>query len=41
MTTGVTLREGLKQAFCGPMVNRLVKAAGLAPLTEAEIRQVR
>lgn len=38
---GVSLRDGLKRAFCGPMVNRLIKAAGLAPLTEAEIREVR
>ena len=38
---GVTLRQALKQAFCGPLVNRLVKAAGEAPLTDAEIREVR
>ena len=38
---GLTLREALKRAFCGPLVNRLVKAAGLPPLTEAEIREVR
>lgn len=38
---GVTLREALMTAFCGPLVARLIKAAGLAPLTEAEIRQVR
>jgi hypothetical protein len=38
---GISLRDGLKRAFCGPMVNRLVKAAGLVPLTESEIREVR
>jgi hypothetical protein len=38
---GKTLREALKSAFCGPLVNRLVRAAGLPPLTEAEIREVR
>jgi hypothetical protein len=38
---GVTLRQALKTAFCGPLVNQLVKAAGLPPLTPDEIREVR
>ncbi len=38
---GLTLREALMRAFCGPLVNRLVKGAGLPALTESEIRQVR
>jgi hypothetical protein len=41
MAEGKTLREALKTAYCGPLVNRLVKAAGMPPLTEAEIREVR
>ena len=36
-----TLRQALKTAFCGPIVNRLVKAAGEPPLTPDEIREVR
>ncbi len=40
-TTGVDLRAALKTAFCGRLVAQLVKAAGLPPLTEAEIREVR
>ena len=38
---GKTLREALKTAFCGRLVSQLVKAAGLPPLTEQEIREVR
>lgn len=41
MAEGTTLRDALKAAFCGPLVARLIKAAGLSPLTEAEIREVR
>lgn len=35
------LRTALKSAFCGPLVARLIKAAGLPALTDAEIREVR
>lgn len=38
---GATLREALKTAFCGRMVARLIKAAGLPPLTSDEVREVR
>jgi hypothetical protein len=38
---GKTLREALMSAFCGPLVNKLVKAAGLPTLTPDEIRRVR
>ena len=38
---GITLREALKRAFCGRLVNTLVKAAGEPALTDAEIREVR
>ena len=41
MALGLTLREALKSAFCGPLVAKLVKAAGLPPLTDAEIKEVR
>ena len=27
---GTPLRDALKQRFCGPMVNRLIKAAGMS-----------
>lgn len=40
-TEGIDLREALMTAFCGRLVAQLVKAAGLPPLTEAEIRRVR
>lgn len=39
--SGLTLRQALKTAFCGPIVNRLVKAAGEPPLSDAEVREVR
>lgn len=41
MDAGMPLRQALMTAYCGPLVARLIKAAGLAPLTEAEIRAVR
>jgi hypothetical protein len=41
MLTGVSLRQALKTAFCGRLVAQLIKAAGLTPLSEAEIREVR
>ena len=41
MADGADLRAALKTAFCGRLVSQLVKAAGLPPLTEAEIREVR
>jgi hypothetical protein len=37
---GTSLRDALKTAFCGRLVARLIKAAGLPPLTEQEIREV-
>ena len=40
-TEGLSLRQALKTAFCGSLVNKLVKAAGMEPLTEDEIREVR
>ncbi len=41
MAEGSTLRDALKSAFCGRLVSQLVKAAGLPPLTDAEVREVR
>ena len=41
MLAGSDLRAALKRAFCGRLVSQLIKAAGLPPLTEAEIREVR
>ncbi len=41
MDAGMPLRQALKTAYCGPLVNKLVKAAGLEPLTDTEIREVR
>jgi hypothetical protein len=41
IANGSTLRQALMDAFCGRLVTKLIKAAGLPPLTEAEIRQVR
>lgn len=38
---GLSLRDALKAAFCGRLVAQLVKAAGLPPLSEQEIREVR
>jgi hypothetical protein len=38
---GITLREALMECFCGPLVNRLIVAAGLPKLTPEEIRRVR
>lgn len=38
---GITLRDALKQAYCGPLVAKLIKAAGLPPLTDDEVREVR
>jgi hypothetical protein len=41
IAAGTSLGDALKTAFCGPLVARLIKAAGLPPLTDAEIREVR
>jgi len=41
MRAGIDLRTALKTAFCGRLVSQLVRAAGLPPLTEAEVREVR
>lgn len=41
ITEGVSLREALMTCYCGRLVNTLVKAAGLTPLTDDELRRVR
>lgn len=40
MADGATLRDALKRAYCGRLVGQLIKAAGLPPLTDAEIKEV-